>query len=412
MPAYEFGSRQAANQFRDRAGEQYLQPDDSRVEKTVRVSGNAPDSIQQRAESAALGSQTSDREGAGRAKLTEKEKETLRRTTSFTWQQNGFEAMAVKAAVQSKGVTEWQDFYEPGEGVESALRKVRDAKGGAAQSAANTAIGGRRMDAQEQDNIGRRARQTERAQAEQVGRAKAPAVVERDSDAIGFIREEQQFGGDVFDIAFSETDRYGRPVGSGSDMSLLEERNQQRSQRARTVDEQKSANVTRDPIAWSQSPNTLDFPGIDTIDPEKTHAARSERAQEKDESELAPRADTPAEWAADPDEFDWPGVDTPPAMGLGPNEESPAPVPERNSERPNASLAALGPEGQEDPTDEPGVFLSERDVSLAPDEAFNGTGAVSPQALGGNDEVRGGERAPRNEPEAPPGFFGTRPDSR
>lgn len=68
-------------------------------------------------------------------------------------------------------------------------------------------------------------------------------------------------------------------------------------------------------MEWAADPSHHDFPGVDTLDPNKVHAARSERAQGVDEAELAPLADTVAEWGRNVDEFDLRGVDTPMAAG-------------------------------------------------------------------------------------------------
>ena len=311
VTSVEFGSRKSANDMRDSV-EDYLDESDSRVEKTIRLKESTPDRILQRVESEALGSQSSDRQSYGKAKLSDSERESLKRQhRNFNWQSHGFEAMSVKAGMQAQGVTEWMDYYEPGEGVESALSKVRDAKSGARQTRASQGIGGTRTDQEETGNRGRRARQAERAQAGRVDSAKEPALLNQDTEAIDFLREEQRFDDDIFDIAFSQNDSFGRPMGSGRDYQTLRERHEQRPERAQELDEQKHAPVTRDPIKWSQNPSEYDYPGIDTLNPSKKHNSRSEASRESDESELAPIADSPAEWAEDMDQFDLPDVDTP-----------------------------------------------------------------------------------------------------
>jgi len=311
MISIEFGSRQAANEIRSRVSEYRHESDDKRT-RTVVLKDSAPNSIIRRVESEALGSETSDRQSYGKAKLSERERESLKRQhRTFSWQQHGFEAMAVKAAVQAQGVTEWQDYYEPGESVESALAKVREAKSSATQTRASQGIGGTRTDQEETGNRGRRARQAERAQSGRVKSAKEPALLDQDTDAIDFLREEQRFDDDIFDIAFSQSDSFGRPVGSGRDYETLTERHESRSERAQELDEQKHAPVTRDPLKWAQNPDEYDYPGIDTLNPEKKHNSRSERAQEVDENEQAPLADSPAQWANNMDAFDLPGIDTP-----------------------------------------------------------------------------------------------------
>lgn len=310
MIEIEFGSRKKANETRDKLGG-YLHPKDTRRSKTVKIKDSAPDSIIERVESEAFGSQTSDRQSYGQANLTEREKQTLKRTTSFTWQQHGFEAMSAKAALQAQGATEWTDYYSPGEGVESSLAKLRSAKGGAQQSRAGIGIDSMRQDQAEQGNRGRRSRQAEQASAKRVDSAKEPALLDQDTEAIGFLREEQRFNDDVFDIAFSGTDPFGRPVGSGRDYDTLQERHEQRSSRAQELDEQKHAEITRDPIEWSQNPAQFDFPGIDTLDPRQKHESRPEDEQKEDEAERATIADSVPQWGSDMDGFDLPGIDTP-----------------------------------------------------------------------------------------------------
>jgi len=240
--------------------EQYRAPSDDKRSKTVVLKSSTPDRIVNRVESEAFGSQTGDRQSYGQATLSEQEKQTLKRTTSFTWQQHGFEAMSAKAALQAQGATEWTDYYSPGEGVESSLAKLRAAKGGAQQSRAGIGVESMRQDTAETDNRGRRSGQAERASAQRVESAKEPALLNQDSDAIGFLREEQRFNDDVFDIAFSQSDTFGRPVGSGRDFETLQERHEQRSERAQELDEQKHAEVTRDPIEWAQNPAQYDYP--------------------------------------------------------------------------------------------------------------------------------------------------------
>jgi len=360
----EFGSRDKANEVRDKI-EAYRAAGDSRTTKTIFLTDDTPDSVVERVSSEGLGSQTSDRESYGKAKLTKSEKETLRRTTNFQWQQHGFEAMAAKAALKAKGADTWTDYYEPGEGVDSSLSKLRAAKGGAQTSRASIGIEGMRQDEAESGNMGRRSRQVERSNAARAKSAKGPALLEQDADAIAFLREEEQFSDDVYDIMFSRSG--GQLQGGGRDFERLEERHQQRSERAQRVDERRSAKPTRDPIQWAQNPAQYDYPGIDTVQPQELHEQRSERAQEADERELAPPADTKEQWANNQDEYDWPGVDTPPGMALGPQQKMPEDVPEP-TQRPSAALAVQeGPTGREAMRSLMGQ-LQERDVSVSPDE--------------------------------------------
>jgi len=313
---FQLGSRGTANDLRDRISE-FLADDDDRRSATISLDSAAPTSIRERLGGETVATQSSDRDGFGREKLTETERKTLKRTTGFEWQQHGFEAMAAKAALQAKGVTDWTNYYEPGEGVESSLGKLRQGKQMAAQTGAPAAIGGDYTDEEDIGNAGRRAKQSEQAQAGRVRSAKRPALVDLDTGARGFLQEEQRFTDDLFDISFTETDPFGRPEATGRDADLLRDRHEQRSDRAQTLDEQKQAPVTRDPLEWSANVDEFDFPGIDTLDPEQKHNARSKKAKQVDESRSAPLASSPTEWANDMDSLDLPGVDAPKDAGSG-----------------------------------------------------------------------------------------------
>lgn len=315
VKTFTFGSRQAANSIRDiGAVTAYLDVDDDRREKTVKLKPDAPDSIVQRLEQRAFVTGSTSRASAGQAKLSDSERQSLQRTQdSFNWQDHGLEAMRTKAALERKGATEWIDFYEPGEGVEGAMKNLKASKERSAETGANIGVGGDFTD-EEEMGAGRMRQQTERMQAQQVKGAKDPAILQQDTDAQGFLREEQEFEGDVFDIAFSRGDS-GRVEGSGRDYERLQDRNAQRSDRAQELDDLRAAPKTRDPFEWANNPAQFDFPGIDTLDPAKVHDNRSERAQEMDESRQAEVTNDPVEWADNPDDLDFPGVDTPSGQG-------------------------------------------------------------------------------------------------
>jgi len=311
----QFGSKQDANEQREKF-EEYLADDDDRRKKTVKLSDDAPDRVLDKARSAGFESEDAESHSAGMRELSENEREQLNRVhRNFDWQDNGFEAMRVKGALQAKGVTDWQNYYEPGEGVSGAVKTLESSKASSARSGASVAMDDRR-DPDDQINQRRRQQQTSRMRGRQLDTAKEAAVTEGDADAREFIREERDFGESVFNIRFSESSS-GVPQASGADLALLEDRNQQRSAKARRTDNRRAADITRDPLVWASAPAQYDFPGIDTIDPEAVHDRRSERAREQDRSELAPKADTLNQWASNTDQLDWPGVDTPPGLGLG-----------------------------------------------------------------------------------------------
>lgn len=161
---------------------------------------------------------------------------------------------------------------------------------------------------------------------------------------------------------------------------------QSRSEEAVRQDDQKRAPVTTDYDKWKDNKAAWDFPGVDTptqepdLLPKDLKAgnpnttdfeARDERDRERKEQSYPQKQDA----ASGKSNF----------------------ILQTADERIPASEAA----NQAD-VDPFGLEAQGRGVSLGPDEAFNFTGAVSPYALGGNDEVTGGERAPSTEPEKPP----------
>lgn len=352
MKKIQFGQKSEANEYRRRLGD-YLSASDDKRTKTVTLKSSTPDSIVDRLESESFASVEEDTDSAGMAELTPKERDQLQKNTSFNWSDNGFGAMRAKAELQSKGATEWTDFYQPGEGKSGALKNLRQSKQRGASTGASIGVGGQRTDEEEVSGRQRRRRQVERGQSKDVDRAKRPAFG-GDDEAIGFLREEQIFDDDVFDINLRSQDGP-----TGRDYEALEEAHESRSKTAQRVDERRSAQVTRDPLKWSEAKGRYDFPGIDTVDPEQIHAQRSKRAREKDEDEFAPIADNRQQWATAPDRYDWRGVDTP--QSYGPTMDTPIPSIERNTNAPEPLTTGL----------------SQQDISLAPEEAFEGVGSVS-----------------------------------
>ncbi|MFB6211583.1 MAG: hypothetical protein ABEI76_08610, partial [Halobacteriales archaeon] len=98
---------------------------------------------------------------------------------------------------------------------------------------------------------------------------------------------------------------------SGHGGELAREVQDDRSQRARSLDARKRAKITTDLGVWASAPGQYDLPGIDTIDPDLVHGNRSERARDVDEQEAAPLTMKPVEWVHDMDHLDYPGVDHP-----------------------------------------------------------------------------------------------------
>lgn len=273
MPTIEFGSRKAANDFRDRASE-WLAADDSRRRKAVKLKRGAPAHVRRRGEEEAFTTRREGRSSSGMAELSEQERRTLERTQdTYSWQQHGFEAMRAKAALQQQGATDWMDFWEPGEGAEGAMKNLRRAKERSARTGAGIGVESRRTDEEELMGQQRRRRQGEAVMGEQLSGARRAAILEEDPDAMAFLEREREVA-DVFDLSFSTRGREPKPLGETGE--LVEDRHEMRSPTARAVDRAKEAPKTRDPLKWSQAPNQWDFPGVDTVDPD--------RAREQDDA--------------------------------------------------------------------------------------------------------------------------------
>ena len=291
MTSVEFGQRQVANSIRDRL-EPFLDEDDSRRSKTIELQDRVPDDVVQRVREEAADSRQAEADKAGQAELTDRE----RREIDFS--KDGVNvpfARSVKGIAETEGVEDWIQYAdfdvtvdENRSVLEQAGRSERGARG--------------RGRTQEQSDL-KRARDAKERRREQAEEAK-PAAFGGDAEAADFLREEQRFEDDLFDISL----RGSGP--SGRDFERLEAAHEDRSERAQRVDERRSAKVTRDPLKWAQNKAQFDYPGIDTVQPRKLHEQRSKKAQRVDEREQAPIADSREQWAQNPDEFDWRGVDT------------------------------------------------------------------------------------------------------
>lgn len=409
----EFGDRESARRIRNNPKfEPFLSDKDDRRESTVVLRDDAPEKAVEDISGEAADSMSYKADRYGQAELTEAEKNRI----DFS-ETNVMHARSAKAIARGKGVDDWTSFYD--ETLE--VDEHRDV-----------------FEAAKKDEVGRsgigRDRQSEAAQAQRAARAHKhvkedelghakDAAFEGDDDAQGFVQErvDEPGGslGEVFDVSFSRDD--GRVRGSGRDYERLEERHEERSERARTADEKRTAQVTRNPIQWLQGPNRFDFPGIDTVqpaelheerssqaramderdaapiadnkqqwamapgvfdwigvddvNPESFHAARPKEAQTRDEKEIAPKADSKQQWAQNPGRYDWPGVDLP--SSYGPTMDADIPSTERNTEAPEPLTTEL----------------LQEDVSLAPEEAFEGVGSGSQSRSGAPFGFAGDEAA-------------------
>lgn len=361
MEKIVFDGREAARPVRnDKTIKPFLADADDARTGTVVLKDNTPERVVNKVAGEAAETREKEAEKFGQVPLTDEERKQI-----------DFTETSVPAARSAKGIA-------AGEGVDDFLAHFDETltvdENREVFKRAKREGGGTRNSGRETGtNAQRLAQANKRRKAEQGGRIRQYALVEQDAGAQDELAQQPGGVGETFDIGFNQDD--GRIRGSGEDFSRLEERHENRSERAQSVDERRSAQVTRDPIQWANNPAKYDFPGIDTIQPQELHEQRSERAQETDENELAPPADTKEQWANNPDEYDWPGVDTPPKMGLGPNQEQPAPVPDGTDDRPDPALAAQeGPSTDREQTRSVMGELQERDVSASPGELFEGVG--------------------------------------
>lgn len=368
MTSVEFGQRQVANSVRDRLDD-FLADDDSRRSKTVELQDRVPESLVQRVREEAADSREAEAEKAGQAALSDRE----RRNIDFAKEGvNVPFARSVKGIADNVGVEDWTQYADLTLSVDENRRLLKDAT--------REERGDRgRGQTQEQRGLQKtaRAKEQRRQQAEQA----KPAAFGGDAEAAEFLREEQRFEDDLFDISL----RGSGP--SGRDFERLEDAHEDRSERAQRVDERRSAEVTRNALLWAQNKSRLDYPGIDTVQPRELHEQRSKKAQRVDEREQAPIADSREQWAQNPDEYDWPGVDTK-------QRASTAEIAERAEELRDAKNDALYRNEPMSKAEEIGARASAADITLTPEEATVGVGAVGQNALGGFNMNEQGETAP------------------
>lgn len=410
----EFGDRESANQIRDNPKyEPFLAETDDRRSATVRLKDNAPVRALEDITGEAADSKQYKSEQYGQAELTDQEKKKI----DFS-KTNIMHARSAKAIARGKGVDDWTSFYDPSLEVDEHRGVFESAK---KDERGRSGLG--RDKNSEAERADRQARAHHKRQEGELDQAKDYAF-QGDEDAQGFVQErvDEPGGsfGDVFDMSFSQGDD-GAVQGSGRDFERLEERHEERPQRAQTLDEKKSANPTRQPFEWLNAPGQFDYPGIDTVqpgelhddrsqqaqarderdaapfapskqawamnmgqydwkgvddvDPEAFHESRSQRAQTLDEQEIAPEADSKQEWAMNPGRYDWKKIDAP--NSYGPTMDESVPSTERNTDAPEPFTTEL----------------AQQDISLSPEEAFEGvgsgsqSGSFSPFSFANDDEA-------------------------
>lgn len=292
----EFDGRNAARPVRqDNAIKPFLADSDDRRTGTVRLKEKTPERVVERVVGEAAETREKEAEKFGSVSLTQAEKERI----DFT-ETDIPTARAAKGVATGVGVGDWVSHFDETLTASENRQIIKDAK---------TDGGGRRDAGRETgQNAKRLAKANKRRKAESGDRLRDYGLLKQDADAQQELRNRGSFG-DVFDIGFGRS--AGRLEGKGDDYQRLQEVHQDRSQRARRVDERRSAKLTRDPIQWVNNPGQYDYPGIDTVQPQDLHEQRSERAQRVDERNIAPQAETKEQWAQNPDRYDWKKVDGP-----------------------------------------------------------------------------------------------------
>lgn len=168
---------------------------------------------------------------------------------------------------------------------------------------------------------------------------------------------------------------------------------QSRSQEAVRIDDQRRAPITTDYEQWRDAPGQWDYPSVDTPTQEPDLLPKDLKAGDPN------TADFDAQGQA---EFDDSGSEFPKKEPAASGKEN---FNLRTGENRTLPASLFTAEGGETPdVDDFGVFTEARDVSLSPDEAFYGTGAVGDTALGGfdNAEWRENEKGPTANLQAPP----------
>ena len=169
----EFGSKAAADQFRDEYADHLCSDDDRRL-KTVAISSSAPDHVLETATIEASDSQA-DRDGSGQLPLEDHEIESIdwsKGRANVPW------ARSVKAVMRDEGVDDWLAYLDPSLTVDEhrdvAKRATRDEQGD-------------RLDAE--TSVDEQLASVASFRDEQCGHA-ATHCEEGDDDACGFLVDE------------------------------------------------------------------------------------------------------------------------------------------------------------------------------------------------------------------------------
>ncbi|WP_159900757.1 hypothetical protein [Salinirussus salinus] len=170
----EFGTRDAANSFRDEHEEHLCPVDDDRRRKTVALTSDTPEAVVEKARRQAEQARAERTEGPGQIGLSDAEKDDL----DFS-ETNIMHARSAKGIARGQGVDDWLAYYDPTLSVD----EHREVYATAAKEG-----GGRRLDAEESatEKAGRAAAAAESEECDHA----AGHCANGDPDACEFIREQ------------------------------------------------------------------------------------------------------------------------------------------------------------------------------------------------------------------------------
>lgn len=192
----EFGSKSAADTFRDQYTEHLCTDDDKRT-KTVTFTSDAPDHVVEQAERAALDAAAERENTAGQIPLSDRELDEIDFSRSNA---NVLHAQAVKGIAADAGVDDWLAHYDP----TLTVDEHRDIMEQAAREDK-----GQRMDS-EDSAVVKAGQASRRAQAEECNHAEDHCR-HGDADACEFLTDVCGFEDDEIDQIMQADDREDLP---------------------------------------------------------------------------------------------------------------------------------------------------------------------------------------------------------
>lgn len=181
MPKIEFGTKEAADVFRDE-WQEYLCPDDDRRLKTVTVVSDTPEHVIERAEIEAAAGRSERSGNGGQVELADTERDRINFSEGHASVPH---ARSVKGIARSEGVDDWLAYYD----ASLTVDEHRNVMAQAAQEG-----GGRRLD--EEETADDRLADAEAAMGGQCDHARDhcqhgdPGACEFLTDACGFSDEQ------------------------------------------------------------------------------------------------------------------------------------------------------------------------------------------------------------------------------